>query len=86
MTSEGQISSYMLAETINGFNELTIQSAINDLEEDGVESNPKVATYTTNKNSPHKSILNRLIPKIIPGAILPSDQTIRYDQDKTHTI
>ena len=34
VTSERRISSDMLAETINGFNELTIQSTINDSEED----------------------------------------------------
>ena len=53
---------------INGFNELTIQSTINDSayydsEEDDTESdtniNPKVATYTNNGNSPHKSLTKR---------------------------
>ena len=34
---------------------------------------------TTNGNSPHKLILNRLIPKIIPGVISPIDQTITED-------
>ena len=80
VTSERRISLDMLSETINGFNELTIQSTINDSEEDDAESdpnsNPKVATYTTNGNSPQKLILNRLIPKIIPGAIHPMEQTI----------
>ena len=34
---------------------------------------------TTNVNSPHKLILNRLIPKIIPVAIHPIDNTITED-------
>ena len=55
-TSERRISSDNLAETINGFNEFTTQSTINDSEEDDAErypnSNPKVATYTTKGNSP----------------------------------
>ena len=34
---------------------------------------------TTNGNYRHKLILNRLIPKIIPGAIIPIDQTITED-------
>ena len=34
VTSERRISSEILAETINGFNELTIQSTINDSEKD----------------------------------------------------
>ena len=79
MTSVRQISSGMLVETINGFNELTIQSTINDSKEDTAESNPKVANYTTNGKSPHKSILNRLIQRIIPYAILPIDQMITVD-------
>ena len=53
----------ILAETINGFNELTIQSTINDSEEDDAESdqnrNSKVDTYTTNGNSPHTLLTNR---------------------------
>ena len=73
----------VLEKTINGFNELTIQSTINKSEEDDAERNPnsnaKIATYTTNRNSPHKSILNRRIPKIIPGAIRMIDQTITKD-------
>ena len=36
-------------------------------------------TDTTNRNYPHKLILNRLIPNIIPGAICPIDQTITED-------
>ena len=34
---------------------------------------------TTNGNSPHKLILNRLIPNIIPGAIRPIEQMITED-------
>ena len=72
---------YMLAETINRFNELTIKSTINNSEEDDAEidpnRDPKVATYTTNRNSPHKLFIKRLIPEIIPGAIPPIDQTIK---------
>ena len=33
-------------------------------------------TDTTNGNSPHRLISNQIIPKIIPGAIYPIDQTI----------
>ena len=33
-------------------------------------------TDTTNDNNPHTLILNRIIPKIIPGEIRPIDQTI----------
>ena len=77
MTSNRQISS------INGFNELTLQSTINDSEENDAESdpnsNPKVTTYTTNENSPQKLFINRLIPKIVPGAIRLIDQTITED-------
>ena len=73
----------MLAETINGFNELRIQSKINNSEEDDAKSDPnsdpKEATYTTNGNYPHKLILSRFIPKIIPGAIRPIEQTITED-------
>ena len=79
VTSERRIYLDMLAEIIIGFNELTIQSTINNSEEDDAESDPKVATYTTNGNSPHKWILNQLIPNIIPGAIRPIDQTITED-------
>ena len=73
-----------MAETTNGFNELTIQSIINDSayadsEEDGTESNPnsdpKVATYTTNVNSPYKLLTNREIPAIVQGVISPVNQT-----------
>ena len=50
VTSERQITS------INGFNELTIRSKNNDSDGDDRESdpnsNPKVATYTTNRNYP----------------------------------
>ena len=77
VTSERRIS------PINGFNELTIQSTINNSEEDDAESNPnsdpKVATYTTNGNYLLKLFINRLIPKIIPGAIHPIDQPITED-------
>ena len=59
VTNEGQISSEILAESIKGFNGLTIQSTINDAayydsEEDDAESDPnsdpKVATHTSDKN------------------------------------
>ena len=59
MTNEKQMSSVILAETIEGFNGLTIQSKINDSsyynsEEYGVESDPKsdqlVATHIRNGN------------------------------------
>ena len=77
MTSERRI--YL----VNGFNELTIQSTINDSEEDDSEiypnRDPKVSTYTTNGNYPHKLFINRLIPNIIPGAIRPIDQPITED-------
>ena len=50
--SERRISLDMIAETINRFNELTIQPKINDLEENDAENDPysdqKVDTYTTN--------------------------------------
>ena len=36
-------------------------------------------TDTTNGNTPHKLILNRLIPNIIRGTIRPIDQTITED-------
>ena len=36
-------------------------------------------TDTTNRYSLHKLILNRLIPKITPGKILPIEQTIPED-------
>ena len=36
-------------------------------------------TDTTNRNSPHKLILNRLIPKIISGAIRQIYQTVTED-------
>ena len=90
VTSERRISLDVLAETINGFNELTIQSTINDSayydsEEDDAErdpnSDPKVATYITNVNPPHKLFINWLIPDIIPGAIPPIDQTITEDAE-----
>ena len=59
---------------------MTIQSTINNSGEDDTESDPnsdpQVATYTTNGNSPHKLILNRPITKIILGPIRPIDQTI----------
>ena len=75
VTSERQIYS------INGFNELTTQSTINNSEEDDVEndpnSDPKVATYTSNGNYPHKLFINWLIPTTIPGAIRPIEQTIQ---------
>ena len=56
MTSERRISLDVLAETINGFNELTIQSTINDSayydsEEDDAKRDPnrypKVDTHTS---------------------------------------
>ena len=59
MTSERQISSDIMAKTINGFNELTIQSTINDSAyydseeydaESDPNSDPKVATHTSDKN------------------------------------
>ena len=62
---------------------MTIQSTINNSGEDDTESdpniNPKVATYTTNGDSPHKLILNRIVPNIIPGAIRLIDQTTTED-------
>ena len=66
--------------SINEFNELRIKSTINDSDGDDAESNPssdpKVATYTTNRKSPQKLFNNRFIPDIIPGAIRPIDQMI----------
>ena len=37
-------------------------------------SNPKLATYTTNGNSPQRLLANRKIPEIIQGVILPVHQ------------
>ena len=77
----------ILIETINGFNELTIQSIINnseyyDLDEDDAESdpnsNPKVATYINNGNSSHKLFIDRGIPAIIQCVIPPVNQTTAY--------
>ena len=88
MKNERPISSDILAETIKGFNGLTIQSTINDSayydsEEDDTESDPKsdsnVATHTTNGNYPHKLLINRLIPDIIPAATPLIDQTTVED-------
>ena len=73
-----------LAETINGFNGLEIQSTINDYlyddsEEDDAESDPnrdpRTATYTTNGNPHHTLLTNREIPAIIQVAIPPVNQT-----------
>ena len=90
MTSERRISSDILAETINVFNELMIQSTINDSEEYDAESNPninpKVATYTPNRNYPNKLFINRIIPEITPGAIPPIDQTITEEDAGTGEI
>ena len=67
VTSEGRISPDILEETINGFNKLLIQSTIiyflyDNSEKDDAESDPnsvpKVATYTTNRNYPHKILTN----------------------------
>ena len=78
----------ILAETIKGFNGLTIQSTINDSayydsEKDDKESdpnsNPKVGTHTTNVKSPHKLFINWLTPEITPVAIPPIEQTIAED-------
>ena len=83
MTSERRISLDILAETINGFNQLTIQSTVNDSEyydseENNAESDPnsdkKLATYTTNGNFPHKLLTNREIPAIVQGVIPPFNQ------------
>ena len=43
-----------------------------------VQRNPKVATYNTNRNSPHKLLANREIPAIIQGVIPLVHQTIAY--------
>ena len=68
----------ILVEKIHGFNELKIQSIINDSEEDEAESDPnsniKIATYTTNGNSSHKLLTNREISVIIQGNIPPVNQ------------
>ena len=86
--NERLISSGILSEKIKVFNGLTIQSTINDSayynsEEDDAESdpnsNPKVTTHTTNRNNPHKLLINQLIPEIIPATIPPIDQTISGD-------
>ena len=65
VTSERRIS------LINRCNELTIQSTINDSDDDAAEIDPnrniKVVTYTTNGNSPQKLFNNRFTPKIIPA-------------------
>ena len=82
--NERQTSLGVMAETNNGFNELTILSTITNYsykisEEDDAErdpnSNPKVATYITNINPPHKLLKNREIPSIIQGVIPPVNQT-----------
>ena len=84
MTSERQIYSNILAETIKELNGLRIKSTINNYlyvnsEEDDTESNPnsdpKVATYTTHGNYPHKLLTNREIPEIIQGVIPLVNQT-----------
>ena len=63
VTSERRIS------PINGFNELTIQSTINNSEEDDTEIDPnselKVGTYTNNRNSLHELLKKREILAII---------------------
>ena len=83
MTSERQISSDIMAKTMNGFNELTIQSTINDSAyydseeydaESDPNSDPKVSTYTNKRNYPHKLLTNREIPAIIQGVIPPVNQ------------
>ena len=69
--------------SINGFNELTIQSTIKDSDGDDAESdpisNPKLDTYTTNLKTPQKLFNNWFIPKIILGAIRPIDQLSTED-------
>ena len=84
VTNERQISSDIMAETINWFNGFTIQSTINDSayydsEENDAESDPnsdpKVATHTTKRNYLHKLLTNREIPEIIQGFIPPVKQT-----------
>ena len=74
-----------MEEMINGFNELKIQSTIDDYEyydseegdpESDPNSNLKVATYTTNINPPDKLSINQFIPERIPGAIPTIDQKI----------
>ena len=47
--------------------------------ESNPNSDPKLATHTTNVYSPHKLLTNRLIPEIISFAIPPIDQTIAED-------
>ena len=42
-------------------------------------SNPKVPTYTTNRNFPQKILKNWFILKIIQGEILPIDQLVTED-------
>ena len=85
VTNERQIYSDILEEMIKWFNGLTIQSIINNSEyydseeydaESDPSSDPKLATHTTNQYSPHKLLINRLIPEIIPVAVLPIEQTI----------
>ena len=59
VTNERRISSDILVKTMKGFNELTLQSKINDSayynsDEDNAESDPKsdqfVATHTSDEN------------------------------------
>ena len=78
----------ILAETTKGFNGSTIQSTIKNStyynsEEYEAEidknSDPKVSAHTTNRNSPHTLLINRIIPEIIPATIPPIDQTIAED-------
>ena len=42
-------------------------------------SDPKVASYTTNKHFPQKLFKNRFVPQIIPGAIRSIDQMFTED-------
>ena len=99
--NERQISLGIMTETIKEFKGLTLQSKINDYvyyisDEDDAESdpnsNPKVATHTSDRNKrkftdtdttngiyPHTLLINRLIPEIITVSIPPIEQMIAED-------
>ena len=52
--------------------------AVSDPKRD-ISSDQKVATYTTNGNSPQKLLRSRFVTKTIQGAILTIDQLIKKD-------
>ena len=80
MTIQSTISdsAYQDLEEHDAVSDPKIDSLVSTHTSDGNER--KISnTDTTNRNYPHKLILNQLIPNIIPGAICPIDQTITED-------